>query len=152
MTKRFDSWMGLTGLICAAVLLAGCGKSNVPTGGKPSESNPVLAEVNGKPITRSLFDLYLESLQRQTGRPIPPEHRDELLEQFISLRVAADAAEKSGVVNEQRTKDQLALARMNVLVDAYLQKYLAEHPGREDHQGTQRRWRLRPDRAAEIHG
>ncbi len=133
MTKRFDSWLTLSGLVCAAVLLAGCGKSNVPADGKKAaEPNPVLATVNGKPITQSMFDLYIDTLQRQSGREIPPEHRAELLDQFINMQLAAEAAEKAGVTNQQKTKDQIALARMNVLVDAHLQKYMAEHPVKDD--------------------
>lgn len=132
MIKRFNSWTSLTGLICVAVLLAGCGKSNVPGGGKKSDVNPTLATVNGKPITQSMFDLYVDAIQRQSNRPIPPEHRGELLDQFINMELAADAAEKSGVANQPKTKDQLTLARINVLVDAHLQKYLAEHPVKDE--------------------
>lgn len=133
MTKRFDSWAALSALVCAALLLAGCGKSNVPAGGKkPEQKNEVMAQVNGKPLTRSMFDLYVEAIERQAGRPIPPEHRQELFDQFINMQLAADAAEKSGVASDQKTKDQLALARMNVLVDAHLQKYMTEHPVKDE--------------------
>lgn len=129
MTKRFNLATSLAGLLCVAALLAGCGKSNVPADGKKKNAaNVTLAVVNGKPVTQSMFDLYVDAIQRQTNRPIPPEHRAELLDQFINMQLAAEAAEKSGVANQPKTKDQLALARLNVLVDAHLQKYLAEHP------------------------
>lgn len=133
MSKRFDVWTSWIGLVCVAVALAGCGKSNVPASGKKKDpENTTLAVVNGKPITQSIFDLYVAAIQRQTNRPIPPEHREELLDQFINMQLAADAAEKSGVANQPQTKDQLALARINVLVDAHLQKYLADHPVKEE--------------------
>jgi peptidyl-prolyl cis-trans isomerase C len=132
MNKRFDSWMSLGVLTCAAVLLAGCGKSNVPAAGAKASESQTLAVVNGKPVTTSLFDLYLDAIQRQSGRPVPPEQRAELLDQFVNMQLAADAAEKAGVANQPKTKDQLALARLNVLVDAHLQKYLEDHPVKDE--------------------
>jgi peptidyl-prolyl cis-trans isomerase C len=134
MTQQLKSWTSFIALVCVAALLGGCGKSNVPAGGSKAEgdAHPVLATVNGKPITQSMFDLYLQALERQSNRPVPPEHREELLDQFINMQLAADAAEKAGIHNQPKTKDQLALARMNVLVDAHLQKYLADHPVKEE--------------------
>lgn len=146
---RFHSWMSLGDLLgillCAAVLLTGCGKSNVPAAGSTKEAeNRTLATVNGKPVTQSLFDLYVDTIQKQTGRPIPPEHREELLDQFISMQLAAEAAEKAGVANQPKTKDQLSLARMNVLVDSHLQKYMADHPVKDEE--------LKPEYDARVAG
>ena len=59
---------------------------------------------------------------------MPQEQKSQLLDQFIGMRLAADAAEKSGVTKDQKVEDQLALARLNVIVDAGLQKYLEAHP------------------------
>jgi peptidyl-prolyl cis-trans isomerase C len=59
---------------------------------------------------------------------VPQEQKSQLLDQFIGMRLAADAAEKGGVTKDQKVEDQLALARLNVIVDAGLQKYLEAHP------------------------
>jgi peptidyl-prolyl cis-trans isomerase C len=44
------------------------------------------------------------------------------------MKLAAEAAEKAGVAKQQKVEDQIALARMNVIVDAGLQKYLEDNP------------------------
>lgn len=103
------------------LLLAACGKAAAPAG----ES---VATVNGKAVSKSQFELYLANLSRQAGREIPPEQKSELLDQYIDMQLAADAAEKAGITKDAKIQDQLALARMNVIVDAGLNKYLEEHP------------------------
>ena len=44
------------------------------------------------------------------------------------MKLAAAEAEKAGVAKEKKVEDQLALARLNVVVDAGLQKWLEAHP------------------------
>ncbi len=104
------------------LLLAGCGKAASPT---PSES---VATVNGKPISKSEFDLYMQNVQQQSQRELSEAEKSQVLDQFIGMKLAAEAAEKSGLAKQPKVEDQLALARMNVIVDAGLQKYLEEHP------------------------
>ncbi|HKE93574.1 MAG TPA: peptidylprolyl isomerase [Povalibacter sp.] len=108
-------------LIAPLLLLAACGKAAAPVG----ES---VATVNGKAITKSQFDQYVDNVSRQAGREIPEDQKKELLDQFISMQLAADAAEKAGITKDPKVADQLALARMNVVVDAGLNKYLEDHP------------------------
>src|SRR5690606_30342595 len=49
-----------------------------------------------------------------------------------SMRLAADEAEKAGITKDAEVRDQLQLARMNVIVDAALQKYLEDHPVKDE--------------------
>ena len=84
--------------------------------------------MNGKAISKSQFDLYVASVQQQAGREIPAEQRPQLLDQFISMHLAAQTAEKDGIAKDKKVEDQLALTRLNVIVDAGLQKYLEAHP------------------------
>ena len=51
-----------------------------------------------------------------------------MLDQFISMKLAARSARKPACKSQQKVEDQLALARLNVIVDAGLQKYLDDHP------------------------
>jgi len=112
-------------LLAPLLLLAACGKGAAPGAAEPVES---VATVNGKAITKSEFDLYVSNVGQQAGREIPAEQRGELLEQYIGMKLAAAEAEKAGVAKEKRVEDQLALARLNVVVDAGLQKWLEAHP------------------------
>jgi peptidyl-prolyl cis-trans isomerase C len=112
-------------LIASVFILAGCNKSEGP---KAASSGPTVATVNGQPISQSEFDLYVDTIERQSGRQIPEDQKPEILDQYIGMHLAADAAEKRGLTKETEVRDQLALARINVIVDAALQKYLEEHP------------------------
>lgn len=115
-----------TALACLPVLLllGACGNAASP----PANSADVIATVNGKPIDKSEFDLYLQSVQQQSQRQVTDAEKSQILDQFIGMKLAAEAAEKAGVAKEPKVEDQLALARMNVIVDAALQKYLEANP------------------------
>ncbi|MGH8176457.1 MAG: peptidylprolyl isomerase [Steroidobacter sp.] len=112
-------------LLAPLMLLVACGKAGAPDA---AESTERVATVNGKPISKSEFDLYVANVSRQSGREVAEEQKSELLDQFIGMRLAAEAAEKDGVLKDQKVEDQLELARLNVIVDASLQKYLEANP------------------------
>lgn len=115
----------LASLLLPLTLLAGCGKAaetaKAPTG-------PAVAVVNGKEISKSEFDLYVENVERQSKREITDEEQSQLLDQFISMQLAAEAASKDGIEKDAKVQDQLALARLNVLVDSGLQQWLEKNP------------------------
>jgi peptidyl-prolyl cis-trans isomerase C len=112
-------------LLLPLLLLSACNKAAAPAPAAPAER---VATVNGKPISKSEFELYLSNMSRQSGREVPADQRGQLLDQFISMHLAAEEAEKAGVDKEPKVGDQLSLARLTVLVDAGLQKYLEAHP------------------------
>jgi peptidyl-prolyl cis-trans isomerase C len=111
-------------LLPTLLLLVACGNAASPG----SSETDAVAIVNGKPIGKSEFDLYLQSVKQQSQREVSEEQKTQVLDQFIAMKLAADVAEKAGLAKQPKVEDQLALARMNVFVDAGLQKYLEEHP------------------------
>jgi peptidyl-prolyl cis-trans isomerase C len=116
-------------LLPALLLLGACGNAASPSA---TDAANAVAIVNGKPISKTEFDLYVQNIlqqqQQQQQTELTAEQKSQVLDQFIGMKLAADAAEKSGVAKQKKVEDQLALARMNVIVDAGLQKYLEEHP------------------------
>ena len=116
-------------LIAPLLLLIACGQQNAPQAAQAGET---IATVNGKAVSKSQFDMYVENMARQSGGQVNDEQRAQLLDQFISMQLAAEAAEKQGVAKEPKVADQLALARMNVVADAGLKKYLDAHPITEE--------------------
>ena len=116
-------------LLPALLLLGACGNAASPNA---TDAANAVAIVNGKPISKTEFDLYVQNIlqqqQQQQQTELTAEQKSQVLDQFISMKLAEDAAEKSGVAKQKKVEDQLALARMNVIVDAGLQKYLEEHP------------------------
>lgn len=126
-------------LLAPLLLLAACNKADAPAAAATGER---IATVNGKPLPKSEFELYVANLGRQSGREIPEEQRGEMLDQYISMQLAAEEAEKAGIEKDPKVRDQLALARLQVLVDAGLQKYLEAHPVQESE--------LRPEYDAQV--
>jgi len=116
-------------LLAPLMLLVACGKNGASGAAEPAAR---VATVNGKAIGKSEFDMYVDNVARQSGREIPADQRAQLLDQFIGMKLAADAAEKEGVTKDRKVEDQLALARLNVVVDAGLQKYLEAHPVKDE--------------------
>lgn len=108
----------------ALLLLSACGNAASPS----ASSADAVAVIDGKPIDKAEFDLYLQNVQQQSQRTLTAEEQSQVLDQFINMKLAADAAEKSGIAKQPKVVNQLALARMNVIVDAGLQKYLEDHP------------------------
>ncbi len=126
-------------LLAPLVLLAACNKAATPAPAAPAER---VATVNGKALPKSEFELYVTSLTRQSGREVTPEQRQQMLDQFINLQLAAAEAEKAGADRQQKVADQLSLARVQVLADAGLQKYLETHPVQDSE--------LRPEYDAQV--
>ncbi len=110
-------------LLPTLLLLGACSNAASPTA-----DSQVVATVNGKSIAKSEFDLYVQNVQEQSQRALSDEEKSQVLDQFISMKLAAEAAEKAGLAKQAKVEDQLALARMNVIVDAGLQKYLEDNP------------------------
>ena len=125
-------------VLLAPLVLAACNKAAAPA---PEATGERVATVNGKALPKSAFDLYVANMSRQSGRDMA-EQKEQLLDQYISMQLAADEAEKAGIEKDQKVRDQLALARLQVLVDAGLQKYLEAHPVQESE--------LRPEYDAQV--
>jgi peptidyl-prolyl cis-trans isomerase C len=126
-------------VLLAPLVLAACNKAGTPAAAAPAER---VATVNGKALPKSEFELYVANMSRQSGRDISEEQKGEILDQYISMQLAAEEAEKAGVDKDAKVRDQLALARLQVLVDAGLQKYLEAHPVQESE--------LRPEYDAQV--
>ena len=109
---------------CPLLLAGACDKGASPG----AEAPEVIATVNGKDISKSEFEQHVADITRQSGREVPAEDRGKLLDQFIDLQLIAEAGEKAGITKEQAVEDQIAMARLKVVADAWARKYLDGHP------------------------
>jgi peptidyl-prolyl cis-trans isomerase C len=125
MTHRLNRTTAALGLLAPLVLLTACNKPATPAAEAPAER---VATVNGKPVPKSEFDLYIANMSRQAGRDVTEEQKGEMLDQYIKMQLAAEEAEKGGIEKDPKVRDQLALARLQVLLEAGMQKYLDSHP------------------------
>jgi peptidyl-prolyl cis-trans isomerase C len=109
-------------------LLAACGQQAAPA--KVSEP---IATVNGRPLPRSEFEMYVSNIERQAnGQKLDPGQLDEALQRYIGMHLAAEAGAKRGLDKEQKIADELAFARTKVLSDAALQRHLDENPVKDE--------------------
>ena len=108
----------------AILILSACAKNGPPSAGAKES----IATVNGKPVNADAFELYVAAVTRKPAAEATPEIRAQVLDQFIAMQLAADLAVKNGMEKQTAVASQLALARMNVLSEATLKKYMDEHP------------------------
>lgn len=113
------------GFAATLLLLTACGQAGTPGA---AEAGPSVATVNGQPVSSSVFDLYVGSVTQQPAENLPAEQKDQLVDQLVSMKLAADAAQKAGLDKGQDVQAQLELTRLNVLADAQFKKYLEDNP------------------------
>jgi peptidyl-prolyl cis-trans isomerase C len=126
-------WSRLTTVAALVVLLAACGKGQQPqTPPAASADKPdanAIATVNGTPISRATYDIYVKSLLQQSGKTpadLTPEQKGQVLDELIGLQLISEEAVKDGVDKDPDVTARLALLRMRVLTDAQSQKYLKD--------------------------
>lgn len=90
-----------------------------------------VATVNGKAIPQSRADVLLAS-QFAQGQPDNPKLREAVKEDLIRRELLAQEAEKKGFEKKPEVQAQMAMARQQVLIAAYLEDYVKAHPITDD--------------------
>ena len=99
--------------------------------------NPAFAEdksaalVNGVSIPQARIDLRVKAATAQ-GQADSPELRKAIREDMINLEVMAQEAVKTGLDKNADVIQQVELAKQSVLVGAFVQDYVKNHPISED--------------------
>ncbi len=113
------------GFAASLLLLTACGQAGTPGA---ADSGPTVATVNGQPLSAAVFDLYIGTVAQQAGGNVTDEQKAQLLDQLVSMHLAADAAQKAGLDKGKDVQAQLELTRLNVLADAQFKKMIADTP------------------------
>jgi peptidyl-prolyl cis-trans isomerase C len=113
------------GLAASLLLLTACGQAGTPAA---TDAGPSVATVNGQALSASVFNLYISTVSQQPAESLPAEQKDQLLDQLVSMHLAADAAQKGGLDKDSEVQAQLELTRLNVLADAQFKKLMADTP------------------------
>ena len=90
-----------------------------------------IATVNGVAIPKSRVDAIVQAQEAQ-GQKDTPELRNAIRERLVTLEAVAQEAERKGLGKSAESVAQLALARTNILVQAYRNDYLKHHPVSDD--------------------
>ena len=86
-----------------------------------------LAIVNGKPVPKSRLTALEQQLAR-SGRPVPPEMKDQLKDEVITREIFMQEATKRGLDATQDYKEQLELARQSILIRELFADYQKKNP------------------------
>lgn len=92
-----------------------------------AQAADAVAKVNGVAIPQSRLDLLLKVNTGQ-GQPDTPEVRSRMREALITREVLMQEAVKKGLDKSADVTSQLDLQRQDVLVNAFVQDYIKNHP------------------------
>ncbi len=86
-------------------------------GANPPPTAPVLAQVNGKPITSEDVDRFIAAMGRNGQAYNNPQGRAAILEQLIAQKLFLLDAQRNLLEREQAFKDQLAAVKEQLLME-----------------------------------
>jgi peptidyl-prolyl cis-trans isomerase C len=118
----------IAALSLALLALGACTKTDLSSSGA---SGDAVATVNGKPISKAMFETFANVVARRPASELTDEQRSQVLDQLINIQLAADSASKTPVPKGSELEAKLNLARMNVLMETTVQKYVEANPTTE---------------------
>lgn len=124
-------------LLAGGFTLSGCdqlplNQQPAPAEKKPVDESPVVATVNGTPITENMLNTYQK--QRQGRMPNDPGSHDRkaLLDELINLELASQDGEKKGVDKDPEVYNKIEQQRRAVLASAAFARQMRKHPITEE--------------------
>jgi peptidyl-prolyl cis-trans isomerase C len=128
MTQFFRSPWTLASIVAAvAVTLSACNKGQQTStpAADAAAASPAVAIVNGTPISKADFDVYVKSLlQGKPQKELTPEEKGQVLDELITMQLVSTQAVKDGVDKDPDVAARLEVLRMRVLADGESQKFL----------------------------
>ena len=114
-------------VLATALLVAACKPgANAPASGAASAEAKPVATVNGKAISRNLFETYAKGVSGKEPADLTEEQRGQILDNLVRAELIAAQAEKDGLAAKPETAAMLELSRLNLLQQEMMQKVLAD--------------------------
>ena len=113
---------------CAAMTLAACSKQAEKPVVPAAPASPPAVTVNGKAISQQTFEFYAQSLARKPYAELSAEDREQIRENLARIELFAQAAEKSGLINEPEVASAIEISRLQIIQQATAQKIAKEGP------------------------
>jgi len=125
-------WIRIATVTALVVVMTACGKGQqaatpAATDKAAAPAPAPVATIDGTPISRVEYDIYLKSLLQ--GRPtteLTAEQRGQVLDELISMQLLATQGGKDGIEKDPDVSARLDVVRMRVLADSESQKYLKD--------------------------
>ena len=122
--------LGLGGLLagCDQMPLNAADKTPAPATAAVSDTSPVLATVNGSPITEGVVELYEQQLSARRPGNAAGQDRKAILEEIINLELARQGGETQGLDKDTKVQLQIDQQRRAVIATAAIQHELETNP------------------------
>jgi len=126
MRLSFRTPWTVASTVVAMAVLAACGKTQQTAAPASADkpAAPPVATVNGTPISRTEFDIYVKGLLQGKQQELTADQKNQVLDEMISMELLSEQADKEGLPKDPDTEAQLQVLRLRVLADAASQKYL----------------------------
>jgi peptidyl-prolyl cis-trans isomerase C len=128
MRQVFRTPWAAASIVAAIAVLTACNKNQPTTAAVPPVADkpvsPAVATVNGTPLTRTEYDIYVKSLLQGKQQELTPEQKAQVLDELINMELLAAVGDKDGLEKDPDVAAQLQILRMRVLADAESQKFL----------------------------
>lgn len=110
--------------VTAIALLGACTKVQQGAAPQPAgNAEPAVAVVNGQPISRTEYDLYVKNLLQGKQGELTADQKNQVLDDLINTQLIAAQALKDGVDKDPDVQARLDLLRLRILADGEVQKY-----------------------------
>jgi peptidyl-prolyl cis-trans isomerase C len=126
-TSRFLFVLAATGMLAACTKPAG--DAPKAAAGTDAAKTAAVATVNGKELSADLFDTFVQAVMGGgTQEPPTDEQKGQMVDQLITMTLAAQAAEKDGLQKDPKVAARLELLRTQILAEAASEKYVKANP------------------------
>jgi len=98
-----------------------------PAKAAAKDKEPPVAKVNGVTVPQSYLEFMMQQ-QRNRGTPDNPQTRLMMRDELVNREIVSQEAQKQGLAKDPDVQTQLAIARQEILVGAYLRDYVKKHP------------------------
>ncbi len=116
-------------VLLAAMALAAC-QQNASTataaGAAADPAAATIATVDGKAISKGLFDFYVQAAAGKATGELSDEQRKEVLDSLTRAFVVSEQAVKDGLEKDPEIASQLELVRLEILQRAVQSRYLKD--------------------------
>ncbi len=90
-------------------------------------AEPAVVTVNGKPIKQSMLDFIIKDANEH-GQKVDDNVKEVIISKLISSELLLQEATKAGIDKKPDYQMREELAKRELLVNAYLQDYVKNHP------------------------
>ena len=124
--KTVTTLFRATALFGCALILAACQQKPAAPAAAADPSAAPVAIVDGKEISRGLFDFYVKAASGKEASTLTAEQRQEVLDALTRAYVINGQAVKDGLDKDKEIATQLDLVRMEILQRAVQSRYLKD--------------------------